>query len=764
MANTQNFNAILNYASKYDKISQYLGTYDPKASKSGDGTIAAGDYAKIFFSGDGHIISHGIDYTPTFIGGNMRGLVPEAVASNGYSGSRLNFLGHDGKWKELSVSELPMAANFSAGSGPDADNVIYSAGQVYEFFNDRISAVDVMRFKGVFTPGVDADFTSCEKGDTYRISTPNGLTTYAGWKVQTGDLLICIKDSDKDTTAADIKNQDQQYWMVVECNIDGTSTHIVNGQQYTVYTDSVNNNFTIYAPVTGGTAGDVLISKGSAAPEWVDPKTYDLLSNTLKASLVGSISVQDNGNIEWFSYAGTSLGKYTPNKDVADWNISITGLSAGTKSALTLDSSFAFENNLDSFDGSAARKLMLMPASRSYIGGVIVDNRTINPIDNQAFKFAGQTISVDADGMIYLTKDNISNALGFVPGSTENVYAYSQVVTSTSSGTSADNATNPFLNLTSQKENTTGVNAVASTQFIGTNGIDIQGSANKIAFDLLEATTTTRGGIKVYKKHNSEVTAEVTPGADMPSRYYGVELDSAGKAFVYVPWEDKNPAFNKITVAGGTNGQGGTITAADRDSEFTLNAGKGINLVVSDPNTITINQDIWDVVKADKMGYAPAMVKTTTELSKQHYILSFVEGESTASWNKLPQYAFNDTWRAIQVGGAELANNLGTDATGAIAGSAINFTATGDHNKTTLTYVQSSSKDTAHIINIESSWRPIFVGQNELHKDYSLVINPSHDIIVSKTINATAKTESVSFELVWYNIDEDTAETTATLS
>jgi hypothetical protein len=42
----------------------------------------------------------------------MRGLVPEVTAVNGYSGSRLNFLGHDGKWKELSTAELPIAENF----------------------------------------------------------------------------------------------------------------------------------------------------------------------------------------------------------------------------------------------------------------------------------------------------------------------------------------------------------------------------------------------------------------------------------------------------------------------------------------------------------------------------------------------------------------------------------------------------------------------------------------------------------------------------
>ena len=53
-------NSILNYAEQYGSVSQYIGEYNPVKS---NGLITAGDFAKIFFTGDGHIITHGVDYT-----------------------------------------------------------------------------------------------------------------------------------------------------------------------------------------------------------------------------------------------------------------------------------------------------------------------------------------------------------------------------------------------------------------------------------------------------------------------------------------------------------------------------------------------------------------------------------------------------------------------------------------------------------------------------------------------------------------------------
>ena len=161
------------------------------------------------------------------------------------------------------------------------------------------------------------------------------------------------------------------------------------------------------------------------------------------------------------------------------------------------------------------------------------------------------------------------------------------------------------------------------------------------------------------------------------------------------------------------------------------------------------------------MGYAPAM-EVGGELGASHYILSFIEGQP-AAWNKLPAAALRDTWRAIKVGGQEVANTDAIDATGAVIGSAIDFTTQAisgsEKNKTKITFVKATSASEAHKIDISSTWRPVFLGNQEIHKDYSIAFEDSADIVVEpKHIDATNETQYISFELSWYNISEDARE------
>lgn len=55
------------------------------------------------------------------------------------------------------------------------------------------------------------------------------------------------------------------------------------------------------------------------------------------------------------------------------------------------------------------------------------------------------------------------------------------------------------------------------------------------------ATASAYGVIKVYAVRASSITA--TTGGTTSNRYYGVELDSNGKAFVNVPWTDNNDNY-----------------------------------------------------------------------------------------------------------------------------------------------------------------------------------------------------------------------------
>lgn len=337
--------ALLNFANTYAEISGNLSL--PEST--------SGDFVKLFFSKDGHIISHGKDFTPTFTP-NMRGLVPIS------SGKATEIFRGNATWAEITTADLPIASSISdAITNGTASTTILNTQQIVEYVGNAFAANDAMRYKGTITYSngsytthtvarveVQGFPTKCEVGDTYRVTSQG---TYAGQTCSAGDLLICIQDGTGSglNTAA--------YWTAVEANINGQVKHTVNGTSIYVYSNSTNT-FTIYAPTTGGTQGQVLLSKGSAAPTWAAQSTL----------VVGEAKKVSNA---------LSLG---------------AGLTFGTAGV--------------TYNGSAARTISLVAATTTTIGGVIVDKDSTN-----------KTISVTSAGSIYLTKQNVINALGYDPAS-----------------------------------------------------------------------------------------------------------------------------------------------------------------------------------------------------------------------------------------------------------------------------------------------------------------------------------------------------------
>lgn len=337
--------ALLNFANTYAEISGNLSL--PEST--------FGDFVKLFFSKDGHIISHGKDFTPTFTP-NMRGLVPIS------SGKATEIFRGNATWAEITTADLPIASSISdVITNGTASTTILNTQQIVEYVGNAFAANDAMRYKGTITysdgsytthtvAGVEVQGfpTKCEVGDTYRVTSQG---TYAGQTCSAGDLLICIQDGTGSglNTAA--------YWTAIEANINGQVKHTVNGTSIYVYSNSTNT-FTIYAPTTGGTQGQVLLSKGSAAPTWAAQSTL----------VVGEAKKVSNA---------LSLG---------------AGLTFGTAGV--------------TYNGSAARTISLVAATTTTIGGVIVDKDSTN-----------KTISVTSAGSIYLTKQNVINALGYDPAS-----------------------------------------------------------------------------------------------------------------------------------------------------------------------------------------------------------------------------------------------------------------------------------------------------------------------------------------------------------
>lgn len=335
--------ALLNFANTYAEISGNLSL--PEST--------SGDFVKLFFSKDGHIISHGKDFTPTFTS-SMRGLVPTS------SGKATEIFRGNATWAEITTADLPIASSASdAIANGTTSTTILNTQQIVEYVDNAFAANDAMRYKGTITysngsytthtangVSVSGFPTKCEIGDTYRIASQG---TYAEQDCSAGDLLICIKDG----TGSSLNTA--EYWTAVEANINGQVMHKVNGTSFYVYSNSTNT-FTIYAPTTSGTEGQVLLSNGSSAPTWA----------AQSALVVGEAKKVTNA---------LSLG---------------AGLTFGVSGA--------------TYDGSIARIISLVAATATTIGGVFVDKDSTN-----------KTISVTDTGSIYLTKQNIINALGYDP-------------------------------------------------------------------------------------------------------------------------------------------------------------------------------------------------------------------------------------------------------------------------------------------------------------------------------------------------------------
>lgn len=631
--------ALFNYSGQYSKISQYIST--------STNTVSDSDLLKLFFSPDeagaGHLITHGIDLTPSYSGGK-RGLVP------GNSGTlATTYLRGDG-WTSLWNSTDEAAAKTAGTSDAYLKGALVSASDIKSWINDSFSAQDALRFKGtidVSTSGVSGvnggtgGFpTSCEIGDTYKV---NGSGTLAGQVVGTGDLLICIKDGKTSSSVTTLN--DASYWTVAQDNVEALVTHTLNGTGYHFYSSDANlaSGFSIYAPTTAGNKGQLLISNGSGAPGWTDA-------------------------------ANITAGKVRYS------------LSASTGISMTSQGSSA------SYNGSASVSIALKTATTTSLGGVILDDGT------HGYAASGTTTGKytisSSNGQIYITKENIENALGYTPGtSSSQVGKFIAGSSSTATANATSAQSNPYLNLIAASGNA----VLASVQLKAGTGIWVSSTANAntVTISLSSATTSAIGGIKVGKKDSSYAVTTQKSGtfsADVTSgKYYAVELDKNNNAFVYVPWVS-------------------SVFSASADGLVPKSSG----------NT------------------------SSSKASSTTYLLG-----SDAKWYQLPTTAFEGTWRNIKVSGTEVLTSAPKNSSGN-ANPALNITA-GGH--TTVTAVQSNDAYTGEV-KISSTWRTIKTASTADPYTTSSIGDNTLEFANSATGGIwTVGGSTLTSYLVWYNID-----------
>lgn len=215
--------ALLNFATTYDEVKGNLSL-----SQSNKG-----DYIKLYFTKDGHIISHGVDYIPW----GATGIIP--------------------------INRLPI------NNDEASDKYLWDSVTIQNKINQSFAANDAMRFKGTIglisidnytINGTKAEFPSktAEVGDTYRVVTAG---SYANAQCEVGDLLICIKADPTGKTTA---------WTVAQTNINGQIQHTINGIPRNFYSND-SQSFDIFAPVVSGAVGQVLVSNGPKKnPIWAN--------------------------------------------------------------------------------------------------------------------------------------------------------------------------------------------------------------------------------------------------------------------------------------------------------------------------------------------------------------------------------------------------------------------------------------------------------------------------------------------------------------
>lgn len=263
----------------------------------------------------------------------------------------------------IPIEKLPIADSEHPGK-----TTLWTSETINNKINNSFLANSAMRFKGSIgiagkaytingesTP--DGKLPKGEVGDTYRVST---MGSYGGNTCEVGDLLICYESG---------STKEEDKWTVIQTNINGYSTFTINGASYQLYTTDSTKNFKIYAPTSAGSAdGQVLL--------WKDNKAV------------------------WADRSALNIGK---------------SLIAGSGLKIGADST--------GYNGSADKTISLLQATANSIGGVIIDSDGKNlqgkPTEKEITLPAvlnGPTISLDgATGTIYLTKQNIINALGYAP-------------------------------------------------------------------------------------------------------------------------------------------------------------------------------------------------------------------------------------------------------------------------------------------------------------------------------------------------------------
>lgn len=378
----------------------------------------------------------------------------------------------------------------------------------------------------------------------------------------------------------------------------GTSTNVTMGDgslkdlktKQLVVNGTINNFYSsdsvevrLYAPTSGGTSGQILVSNGNNAPNWASldslgylPLTGGTISGSLRVS--GHINPVNNGvsNIgesgKKFKdiYATTLHGNFNesttfaaphPNPIYIDnTNNSTDGVYLVLKNKGVYVSSFGTTNETTDYietfmlhrksDQSNSYKLSIRDDGNAYIRGKIIATQewVTNNISGLSTSISSQGSVITSLGQYLITG---ADANATTTASTVKI-KLRQIGRSTASSSSAFGAASlESSGVTIPAATTTTAGVMTATDKSNLN--TAYGWGNHASAGYLKsiptASSSSYGGIKI--------------GYSATGKNYAVQLDSNGKAYVNVPWTDTNTNYYPTTFTwtnGTSKGPTGSLT------------------------------------------------------------------------------------------------------------------------------------------------------------------------------------------------------------
>lgn len=393
-------------------------------------------------------------------------------------------------WRAINVNgtqNLGTATNTGVLNFVDGDNIkiTYDGGvkisapglATTEYVDSAVTGL--FEYKGTIGTGgtVTALPASHDVGDVYYVKTAG---TFAGVACEAGDMIIC-------NTAGTTANN--AHWNVVQGNWTATD--------------------------------------GTATLSW---------GNTVTLATIGGVKI--DATLPANPNSDTKVAYTAVSADV---NHPILFANNSSNTATPTTGAVYYESNSTDGNGltyNPSTNILSIPVD----GTVKIGGKTLSELYAGAEDTSTAITTINTNLGKKAPTSHASTATTYGVGTASN-YGHVKVVTGDLNGKSATDGCAASQSHT-HSQYLLAADAKAGTVTSITPGTGLTGTTSDTAIttsgtiNLKQATADELGGVKIAATRTSSIA--VTTGKTTSNRYYGVELDSTGKAFVNVPWTDNN--------------------------------------------------------------------------------------------------------------------------------------------------------------------------------------------------------------------------------